>query len=246
MPARSSPMDRCQPPPRSEACSETRCRAPGAERPGQFHRGRGGIRGVHDGDTALAGGVRIDGGVTFAGGCDEFQVRQPFDHGSSQRRAFSHDAHDIEGPQPLHHGVGTRQVIVEYGYLGSRSESRPIGQTQLRLLDSHRARRLLRVVHLGSWVVWVAVSARAFLEPHVVHHTHGIRLVHTHESLRGDPRNRCATISALGWTATLRAVPPSVAGFRGAPWAARWPKILELYLRKRTEVELAKPERMVL
>ena len=70
------------------------------QRPGEFDRRRRGIARVGDGNAALGGGGGVDRGVAPPGRNDQLQPRQPFDDRARQRRAFAHDAKDVEAGEP--------------------------------------------------------------------------------------------------------------------------------------------------
>ena len=75
----------------------------------------------------LGRGRDVDRSIPGAGRHEHLQVRQLLEYGARERRAFAHDADDLEVAQPCDEVCRVGDVIVEDRKVGARRQCAPVG-----------------------------------------------------------------------------------------------------------------------
>ena len=125
------------------------------ERPGQLDRRLDIASGRADIDSVLLGSGEVDRGVERSGGRNHLEVGQTINNVARQRCSLPHDADHVVRQQPVDHGVGIGEVVVEDRDVGSGSDRRPVGHTHRDVLvivenrNLHRAQSFTQVMARG-------------------------------------------------------------------------------------------------
>ena len=78
----------------------------------------------------LLGGRDVDRRIERPGGSDHPEIAETLDDVARQRGSLAHDAHHLERPEPVDHGVRVSEVVVEHRDVGPGGDLRPVGHAQ--------------------------------------------------------------------------------------------------------------------
>ncbi len=114
--------------------------------PGEFDRGFGVAGRPAHGDTVPGGRLKVDGGVSHAGGDEECEARQPREHLLRERRALAHRDDDLAVADRVGQVVGGGEVLRERSDVHRAGEAGPVGGRQRHVLVvvEYRAAQLHR------------------------------------------------------------------------------------------------------